>query len=441
MSDCFRVISALEEHASRINKEQILEAEAVSDNTELFDGMRMALDALITFGVRQVPVKKDTDPQTSPTGLHWDAFALQVQALIDRRATGHAARDLVEHLMMCATVQQWNGWYRRILIKDLRCGVSEKTVNKVLKLFPGIAPVPVFECQLAHDGANHEKKIVGKKILQPKLDGVRCLTVVDYANRTVTQFSRNGKELVNFGHITTAILDNIDALGRSYVLDGEIVSNNFQDLMKQVHRKDDIQAEDAKLMLFDIIPLSEFRRGQSVLGQSRRLNLLNSLRPVFDMIGHVELVPWQEVDLDDYVGQMIFKQYMTDAVKNGFEGIMIKDTDAPYECKRSHAWLKQKPFIEVSLEITDVEEGTGRNAGRLGALVCSGVDDGRSIQVNVGSGFSDADRDEFWSGRDSLTGQVVEVRADAVTQNQDGTYSLRFPRFLKFRGFRAGEKL
>jgi len=441
MSDCFRVISALEEHASRINKEQILEAEAVSDNTELFDGMRMALDALITFGVRQVPVKKDTDPQTSPTGLHWDAFALQVQALIDRRATGHAARDLVEHLMFCSTVQQWNGWYRRILIKDLRCGVSEKTVNKVLKAFPGIASVPVFECQLAHDGANHEKKIAGRKILQPKLDGVRCLTVVDYANRTVTQFSRNGKELPNFTHITSVILENIDLLGRSYVLDGEVVSNNFQDLMKQVHRKDDVQAADARLALFDIVPLSEFRRGESVLGQSRRFNLLNSLRPAFDKMGHIDILPWQEVDLDDYIGQLIFKQYMTDSVKNGYEGIMIKDADAPYECKRSHAWLKQKPFIEVSLEITDVEEGTGRNAGRLGALVCSGVDDGRSIQVNVGSGFSDADRDEFWSGRDSLTGQVVEVRADAVTQNQDGTYSLRFPRFLKFRGFRAGEKL
>jgi len=441
MSDCFRVITSLEEHSSRINKEQILEAAAEAGNTELFDGMRMALDALITFGIKQVPIKKSTDPQTSPTGLHWEAFALQVQALIDRRATGHAARDLVEHLMFCATEQQWNGWYRRILIKDLRCGVTEKTINKVLKEFPNIAPVPVFECMLAHDGANHEKKLVGKKILQPKLDGVRCLTVIDYENRTVTQFSRNGKELVNFGHITAAILANIDSLGRSYLLDGEVVSNNFQDLMKQVHRKDDVQAEDARLALFDIVPLSEFRRGQSVLGQGRRFHLLNSLRPVFDAMEHVDLVPWQEANLDDYVGQMIFKQYMTDAVNKGFEGIMIKDVDAVYECKRSHAWLKQKPFIEVSLEITDVEEGTGRNAGRLGALVCSGVDDGRSITVNVGSGFSDSDRDEFWSGRDSLAGQVVEVRADAVTQNQDGTYSLRFPRFLKFRGFRVGEKL
>jgi DNA ligase-1 len=59
----------------------------------------------------------------------------------------------------------------------------------------------------------------------------------------------------------------------------------------------------------------------------------------------------------------------------------------------------------------------------------------------VGSGFSDADRGSYWEERDTLVGQVVEVRADAVTQNQDGTYSLRFPRFLRFRGFIAGEKI
>jgi DNA ligase-1 len=93
------------------------------------------------------------------------------------------------------------------------------------------------------------------------------------------------------------------------------------------------------------------------------------------------------------------------------------------------------------LEVTDVEEGTGRNVGRLGALVCSGQDDGKQITVNVGSGFSDDDRTEFWNSRSSLIGQVVEVRADAVTQNQDGTFSLRFPRFLHFRGFEHGEKI
>ncbi len=103
-----------------------------------------------------------------------------------------------------------------------------------------------------------------------------------------------------------------------------------------------------------------------------------------------------------------------------------------------------KPFIEVSLTVVDVEQGTGRNEGRLGALVCEGVDDGKTIRVNVGSGFSDELRDQLWQdhvGSNLVTGQVVEVRADAITQNQDGTYSMRFPRFKTFRGFEPGEKL
>ena len=120
---------------------------------------------------------------------------------------------------------------------------------------------------------------------------------------------------------------------------------------------------------------------------------------------------------------------------------MIKDPDAPYECKRSTAWLKLKPFIEVSLTVAAVEEGTGRNVGKLGAFVCEGQDDGRDICVNVGSGFSDVDRDAYWTDRELVVGKVVEVRADAITQNQDGTYSLRFPRFLRFRGFDNGEKI
>ena len=59
----------------------------------------------------------------------------------------------------------------------------------------------------------------------------------------------------------------------------------------------------------------------------------------------------------------------------------------------------------------------------------------------MGSGFTDAQRDAFWETRDTLMGVVTEVQADVVSQNQDGTYSLRFPRFVRFRGFEAGDKL
>jgi DNA ligase-1 len=427
---CCQIIADLESDNSRLAKEAIIQEHA--DNAELFEGFRMALDNLYTFGVKKVPTHSGPDGQ----GLPWNAFKELAHLLYTRQLTGHDARDAIELALSTATQAEWNDWYRRILIKDLRCGVSEKTINKIKK-----KSVPVFECMLAHDGANHEKKIVGTKLLEPKLDGVRVLTVINAQNKTVTQFTRNGKILENFGHITQAIEKNIELFERSLVLDGEMVSSSFQALMKQVHRKENVQANDARLMLFDILPLSEFQSGKSVMGQRRRTNLLKSMKPVFDKIGSIDVIDQIEVDLDTYVGELEFKEFNRNAVEQGFEGIMIKDPDAKYECKRSHSWLKQKPFIEVSLEITNVEEGTGRNIGRLGALVCSGSDDAKQITVNVGSGFSDDQRSDFWNNRNQLINQIVEVRADAITMNQDGTYSLRFPRFLRFRGFKVGEKI
>jgi DNA ligase-1 len=434
---CEKIILELESDSSRLAKEAILEREAIADNQELFEGIRMCLDNLFTFGVKKVPTHSGPDGQ----GLPWVAFKELANLLYTRQLTGHNARDAIELALSASTTSQWNDWYRRILIKDLRCGVSEKTVNKVLKgRFSKIQSVPVFEVQLAHDGAKHEKKIVGKKLLEPKLDGVRVITVINSQNKTVTQYTRNGNILENFGHITEAIEKHIDLFERSLVLDGEMVSSSFQALMKQVHRKENVQANDAQLMLFDILPLSEFQSGQSVMGQKRRTNLLRSMKPVFDKIGNINIIDQTEVDLDTYIGELQFKEFNKTAIDQGFEGIMIKDPNAPYECKRSTSWLKQKPFIEVSLTIVGIEPGTGKNEGKMGAVICEGEEDGKFIRTSVGSGWSDQQRAEI--GEECI-GQVLEVRADAITLNQDSTdvYSLRFPRAIRFRGFTAGEKI
>ena len=441
MSDpCFRVIADLERHPSRLNKEAIILAQAQAGNDEFFEGARLALDPMITFGLKQIPEKTNSNGK----GLSWEAFTLVITGFVSRAVTGNTARDMVEDMMNAATQDEWNGWYRRILIKDLRCGASEKTINKVVeKKWPDYA-VPIFSCQLAHDSANHESKVSGRKLIEVKLDGVRVITIV-YPDGRVDQYSRNGKELVNFEHIKEqfkAVTDIGGHFGEPMVFDGEIMSSSFQDLMKQVHRKSDVKANDAVLNLFDILSLEEFEKGFSDTPQRRRSEMLAEWYAVYEnVMPNVEILSHEEVDLDTEAGQRQYRDINARAVAAGYEGIMIKDPDAGYECKRSVAWLKLKPFIEVSLEVVDVEEGTGKNIGRLGALVCEGIDDGKSIRVNVGSGFSDEHRIDYWASRDSLSGNIVEVRADAVTQNQDGTYSLRFPRFLRFRGFAAGEKI
>ena len=428
------IIAKLEADNSRLGKEAILKQAQEEGLPEFFEGLIMALDPLVTFGVKQVPVK---DEVISAQGCEWKIFKELANKLIARELTGHAARDAINLVMSSATAEQWNGWYRRILIKDLRCGVSEKTVNKVA---PGT--VPVFTCPLAHDSANHEKKMVGKKQIEIKLDGVRVITII--RGDKVEMFSRNGKQFHNFGHIISEIEEVIKQKPAPYdlVLDGEVMSANFQDLMKQVHRKDGKQSDDAVLHLFDMCPLADFQKGIWDKTQSFRSQAVKAWAEQNEsVLKHVQALEWEEVDLSTPEGQERFVELNKAAVDGGYEGVMIKDVDSPYECKRTHAWLKAKPFIEVTLEVKDVEEGTGRNLGRLGAFVCEGIDDGKKINVNVGSGFSDANRDDFWNSRINIKGQLVEVRADAITQNQDGTYSLRFPRFKTFRGFEAGEKM
>ena len=426
------IIRALETHPSRLNKEAIIQAAHDEGLPEFFEGVTMALDAMVTFGVKQVPEATE-DGQ----GLAWDVFKDLADKLVARELTGHAARDAIELCMQIATKAQWNDWYRRILIKDLRCGVSEKTVNKVV---PGC--VPVFTCSLAHDSANHEKKMIGTKQIEIKLDGVRVITIIQ--GNKVEMFSRNGKQFHNFDHI----IKEIEAVVKDYpvpyplVLDGEVMSANFQDLMKQIHRKETVQNSDAVLHLFDTIPLGCFKNGVWDKPQSFRSAITKAwVEQHASVLQHVTALDWETVDLDSEEGQTRFTELNKAAVEGGYEGVMIKDVNAPYECKRTHAWLKAKPFIEVTLEVVEIEEGTGRNEGRLGAFVCEGIDDGKDIRVNVGSGFTDVHRDDYWTHRSSIVGNLVEVRADAVTQNQDGTYSLRFPRFKTFRGFEPGEKL
>lgn len=430
------IIRRLEADNSRLAKEAIIEDAMTQGLDEFFEGVQMALDPLVTYGVKQVP-EATVDGQ----GLAWPVFAELANKLIARELTGHAARDAIELTMNIATVEQWNMFYRRILIKDLRCGTSEKTVNKVAKQFPQYT-IPTFTCSLAHDSAKHEKKMSGKKQIEIKLDGVRVITII--RGNKVEMFSRNGKQFHNFGHIIAEIESVLVSKPAPYdlVLDGEVMSADFQDLMKQLHRKDGKQSTDAVLHLFDMIPLDKFKEGTWDKPQSTRsLYTSHWVRDNTEQLAHVQALDWEDVDLDTSEGQERFVQLNKAAVDGGYEGVMIKDIDAPYECKRTHSWLKAKPFIEVTLEVIEVEEGTGRNKGKLGAVVCSGVDDGKDIRVNVGSGFTDDNRSVFWSSRNDLIGQLVEVRADAVTQNQDETYSLRFPRFKTFRGFKPGEKI
>jgi len=437
-------IRKLNESDSRLHKEdvirQALEASVLGSSNAInfLSFVKACYNPYVTFGVRQVPDTTGIVDAENP----WDEFNELMLQLSQRQLTGHAARDAIQSTAERFDSDEWNTFLAPVLRRDLRAGISDKTINKICK--KTMYEIPIFGCQLATNSEGRPE-MKGIKRLEPKLDGVRMLLMVipaDDGEVTTICFSRNGKTFDNFGHIEDQVRANwvkmvrlagSSNLSMGFVLDGEVIGNSFQELMRQARRKTDVQAEDSVYNVFDIIPLASFREGHWNAQLEKRIKILDDMRPVFDDMASLELLPHIMVDLDTAAGKDQLERYAQDNVKAGFEGIMIKEMQAPYICKRSTDWMKWKPVITVDLEVIGVEEGTGRNEGRLGALVCNGVDDGKEITVNVGSGFSDSDRDSYWRDSNLIIGRTAEILCDVITQNQDGTYSLRFPRFVRFR--------
>ena len=438
-------ITDLNSSDSRIHKEKVIEKALMAaklgsaDAQSFLFNCYQAYNPFYTFHVKQLPETQGLVGRENP----WPRFWGLLEALRTRSTSGHAAKALIQTISEEFDSDEWNLICAPVIRKDLRCGISEKTLNKVLGKTQ--YRIPVFSCQLAQDSTDRPAKMKGIKRLEVKLDGVRVLAVVNGTN--VTLFSRNGKEFENFPQIANAIADVRKhfqfgrGTGGRFVLDGEIVGESFQKLMKQAHRKSDAKTHGMVYHIFDVMPLDEFMEGHCNANQARRLEWLEPTRDRLMATDCLRIMSGIEVDLDTAEGHDVMNRYAQDAVKDGFEGIMIKDLSAPYECKRSSFWMKWKPTITVDLTIVGFEEGTGRNVGRLGAIIYEGVDNERNIRVNVGTGYSDNDRDEYWAARDQLLGIIGEIEADAVTQNQDGSYSLRFPRHKRFRGFEPGDKL
>lgn len=438
-------IRDLESSDSRLHKERVIEkalmaAKLGSTDAQIFlFNCYQAYNPFYTFNVKQVPETTGLTGRDNP----WPVFWALLEDLRTRGTTGGRARTRIQEVAEQFDSEEWNLMCRPVIIKDLRCGISEKTINKVVGNTEW--RIPVFGVQLAQDSTDQPKKMKGIKRLEVKLDGVRVIAVVQGANCTL--YSRNGKIFENFPQIAEAVEDARNAFhygrgtGGNFVLDGEIVGESFQKLMKQAHRKSDAKTLGMVYHIFDIVPLDALKEGHWNVNQQARLDWLESAQAALDETDCLRIMPGMNVDLDTAEGHDILRRFAEASVEQGYEGIMIKSLDAPYICKRSDSWMKWKPTITVDLTIVGFEQGTGRNAGRLGAIIYEGVDNERNIRVNVGTGYSDKDRDDFWAARDQLLGVVGEVQADAVTQNQDGSYSLRFPRHVRFRGFKPGEKL
>ena len=305
-------IKKLNESDGRLHKEdvlrQALEAATLgSINSQIFLGLTKACyNPFVTFGVRKVPDTVGIVDAENP----WGEFNELLTKLSKRELTGNAALTAIDNMSERFDSIEWNTFCAPVIRRDLRAGISDKTINKICKGTD--YEIPIFGCQLATNSEGRPE-MKGTKRLEPKLDGVRVLMMVvysDFGDISTTCYSRNGKVFENFTHIEEQVSNNFTKLVRTikdrygsdftkgFVLDGEVIGNTFQELMRQARRKENVQAEDSVFNVFDIIGLDDFRRGYWNAQLHKRIDILQNMRPIIDTMPNVEVLPHVMVDLD-----------------------------------------------------------------------------------------------------------------------------------------------
>lgn len=443
-------IAELEKTSGKKAKLAVLQRAVSSEEFRV--GAEMAYDPFKKYYIKKIPIQTGTGGK----GLPFSMFKSDVEKLATRQVTGHAARDLVELLMWQATAEQWNGWYRRILLRDLKCGAQVSSVNKALNE-RGFEPIKTYSCQLAYaikDKPNHFK---GKVLLETKYDGARLNMFVDPKGtdeETISYaLSREGNPLYNFVALEREIAKIAQFLPEKWMFDAEVVSGEFYKMMKSFKRKQDTGVTDAVLMIFDAVPariIEDAGTYEVPLKERKRW-----LETFFENYGHhlpnCVLTDYEEVDLDTEEGREAYRAFNAEQVRMSkidpkVEGTMTKKANGFYHTKRTADWLKEKPYIEVTLEVVGFEYGKeeGKNAERLGALICKGHDLGEDIEVSVGGGYTEEERDWIAKHFDThVKGHLIEITADDFTEHEKrpGIKSLRFPIVKAFRGFTPGQKI
>jgi len=352
------------------------------------------------------------------------------ESLAQRHVTGNTAKDLVIRTFTDMTGPQQK-WCLRILLKNLRCGVQETTVNKV---WPGT--IKGFDVALATTlSATHdpEKGIILNERpsyplrVEPKLDGLRCIAIKQ--NGVVTMFTRNGTELDTLPTIKAALeaapYDN-------HVLDGEAMGSDWNEsasvVMSRKFAKDD---SNITYHVFDAVPL-DIWLSQRVDGKAPYARRLEKAE---DIVSKVK-GPVQQVDGVTVNNDKELLAFYGSTMQKGYEGIMLKDLSAPYYFKRSDAIQKLKPVTTFEGVVVGWYEGQ-RGSKREGQFGGFNVVLPNGIVTRVGGGFTDALRAEVQLlGPDNFCGKIVEVEGQPDPLTKDGLTvdgKIRFPVFSRYR--------
>lgn len=414
------ILEKLESDNSRLFKEALLREH--SDNQILRRFLVMSADPWKNWGVAKYD-KVDFFGSHGHEDAMLTTFMDLLDLLNDRKLTGSKARGAVE-----GTISVFDAvgqkWAERLLLRNLRCGVSATTINKIWP--DSVVPFAVALAEsLTTAGVNGDFQITDPikypVRVEAKLDGLRCIAVKHKGE--VSMFTRSGTPLETLPRIKAAIesipLDN-------FVLDGEAMADSWEDsasvMMSSKTKKDD---GSILYHVFDFVWFTDWQAQSTELTYTERLAILE---PIIYTCGKES--PFRLVKSKTCSNETELRTFYSECLDDGYEGVMLKDIEATYKWKRSAAILKMKPVATeegVAISWYEANKGTKREGffGGFNVLTPNGV------ITKVGGGYSDCLKKKIHDdGPDSYIGKVIEVEHQPPF-TPDG--KLRFPVFSRFR--------
>lgn len=422
----YSILELLANTNSRNDKEEILRKN--KHNKEIKNTFYYALNPFFQYGIKQIPeYEMDAD---GPGGATLSNTLKRLYVLYNRQKTGHAAQEWLRNQLESLSSDDAKV-LELVIHRDLRCGVSEKTVNKI---WPGL--IPEFPNMLASPMKEETMKNISfPAYIQEKMDGQR-VNLFCNTNGTVTVRTRNGKELEDLQNYFSREISNISS---PVILDGELLvvdkNENYLPRKKSNGILSKIQKGTAKeneinsvrMVVWDIIPFGNFEEGIWKEPYKKRLQLLDNFlrRPDINTNGTLSLIETEHVDSLHEA-----RSYFMNKIANGSEGAILKNQNHIWENGRSKEQLKMKADYSADLRVVDVIEGRGKYENFLGSFQLES-DDGE-VSVNVGSGFSDEDREVYFSN--NMIGKIVTVSYNGVIdRDENEKKSLFLPIFTEVR--------
>ncbi|WP_252225170.1 MULTISPECIES: hypothetical protein [unclassified Clostridium] len=416
MEKVINIINQLRDTSGTNDKISILKSN--KDNEILCKTLNYTYDTNKQYGFSEKKLKELLELNNT-SNTTWDNGFDMLDILASSNINDSLRNSVITFLSNKSEEEQ-ELWIK-ILTKDLRCNISNKLINKAIPKL-----IPEFNIQQAYPISKHPLKPNTWFALEEKLNGINC------SNINNDMISRQGKKFSNLKHIT----DELHQLSfKGYYFNGELVRNNIDNLSNGENFRETTSIVNSDLedktninfIVFDLVPLNEFYEGESTLKYKERLKLLKQLKQEAQDKGLMHLdIPKIYYEGNDIA---VIDKYLDIATKEDKEGLMcIKDCQ--WKNKRHQGILKVKKFISSDCKIIGYEEGTGKYVEMLGSFII----DYKGNKVNVGSGYTDDQRIDFWKNKDEYIDKILEVKFKEETQDKKTKLiSLQFPTFVCIR--------